>query len=141
MTTTALEDTKILRLPLVPQQLYFAAGLPPFVDARTYRLHVEEDAPAFLRMECIDTELAFVLIDPFAVSGQYRPEFSDKDIEELELQSADKPLVLAIVNLSRGVREATVNLAGPLLINPKNGKGKQVVLVNAAQYSVRQSLT
>src|SRR5579864_9396400 len=99
----------------VPKQLHFPGGLAPFVKARTYRLYVEVDSPPFLRMECTSTDLAFVLIDPYAINPDYRPEFSDSDVAEVELRPSDKPLILAIVNLSRGVKQATVNLAGPLL--------------------------
>jgi flagellar assembly factor FliW len=141
MNSTMMAPAPVIAVSTIPAQLHFSGGLAPFLEARTYRLFVEADAPPFLRMECVDKDLAFVLVDPFAVIPDYRPAFCEKDVAELGLKPSDKPLILAIVNLSRGIRHATLNVAGPLLINVADGRSKQVVLDNAAQYSVRHPLT
>lgn len=140
MTATDTPSNAVPKEATVPPLLHFAGGLPPFADAREFALVVEPDAPPFLRMECVNKDLAYVLIDPFALEKDYRPQFSDADFRAVGLGADGKPLVLAIVNFSRGMKEATANLAGPLLVNPATGKARQVVLENAATYSARHRL-
>ncbi len=125
---------------VLPTRVHFAGGLTPFATAKNFALRADTSVAPFLRLVCEDLELAFVLIDPFSLMEEYKPEFFETDIEELKLKPDDKPLVLSIVNLSRGVEQATANFAGPLLINPATGEGRQVVLVNAGRYSVRHRL-
>ena len=129
-----------VRAAVLPTSVQFAGGLAPFENAKHFALRPDASIAPFLRMNCNDADLSFVLIDPFSLLEEYKPEFFETDIEELKLKPEDKPLVLSIVNLSRGVDQATANLAGPLLINPVTGDGRQVVLVNANRYSVRQRL-
>ena len=41
---------------------------------------------------------------------------------------------------NRGIELASCNLVGPILLDPVTGKGKQVVLKNATNYSSRQPI-
>jgi len=126
--------------PQLPARLFLSDGIPPLKQACEFTLLVEEKAPPFLRMECVILNLCYVLIDPFLILPEYAPEFSDASCEEVGLSATDKPLVLAIVNFSRGVEHATANLVGPLLVHPHTGKAKQVILQNAGHYSARFKL-
>ncbi|MBU3914640.1 flagellar assembly protein FliW, partial [bacterium] len=48
-------------------------------------------------------------------------------------------LVFCIVTMSRDIQEVTVNLQGPLVINPKQKLGHQFVLVET-EYTTREKL-
>ncbi len=148
MAASAIEN-RIIRLVPKPERpvetglpvtLEIARGLPPFVDARQFVLVEEKDAPPFLRIRCLTMDLSYVLIDPFIVEQDYAPEFSDADLAELQIGPALNPQVLAIVNFSRGPGNVTLNLSGPLLVNPATWHAKQVVLENALKYSTRHPL-
>jgi len=125
---------------VLPSRLHLIGGLRPFTQAADFDLYVETDAPPFLRIEAVSVNLAYVLVEPMVVWSNYVPDFVATDLDEVGITPDQPPLVLAIVNLSKGPEQATANLAGPLLINPSTGKGKQVVLQNAMRYSCRQSL-
>lgn len=123
-----------------PQRLVLKDGLPPLKQACEFTLSAEDDAPPFLRIESVNLNLSYIVVDPFLLLPDYAPEFSDADCDEIGLSSADKPLVLSIVNFSQGAENATVNLIGPLLVHPQTGKAKQAVLMNAGSYSARHKL-
>jgi flagellar assembly factor FliW len=130
----------------LPSKVRLIGGLLPF-KAERFRLEQEKDAPPFLRLAAEDVELDFHVIEPFVVDPNYAPEVRDEDWVELGFKNeGEKPLVLCVVNLTRGVGEATINLAGPILINPQNGRGKQLALgkqiipLNAADYSPRRRI-
>jgi len=126
--------------PQLPERLHLKDGLAPLKQACEFTLRAEEDAPPFLRIECLTLDLSYVLIDPFLLMPEYAPEFSDADCEEIGLAASDKPLVLAIVNFSRGAEHATANLVGPLLVHPQTGKAKQVIVMNSGNFSARYKL-
>jgi len=124
----------------LPKRVFLKDGLPPLKQACEFLLSMEEQAPPFLRFDCVNLDLSYVLIDPFVILPEYAPEFSDADCAEIDLKSSDKPIVLAIVNFSRGVEQASANLVGPLLIHPVSGKAKQTILMNSNLYSSRFDL-
>jgi flagellar assembly factor FliW len=149
MTGTAMrhDEVKAQRklMPVTPEAslpvtLEIVGGLPPFVNAVRFALTEETNAPPFYRIRCTTMDLSYVVIDPFIPVPDYAPEFSDADLAELNITAEVNPIVLSIVNFSRGPGEVTLNLAGPLLINPKTGKSKQVVLENATKYSTKHNL-
>ncbi|MMZ71113.1 Flagellar assembly factor FliW [compost metagenome] len=56
------------------------------------------------------------------------------DREELEI--SDQVQVMAMVTIHEQVHKSTMNLLAPIVLNPKKGKGKQVVL-HQTGYSTR----
>jgi flagellar assembly factor FliW len=141
MSTATLTETETESAPpQLPTRLRFNDGLQPFADAKAFELCVVLDAPPFLRMECQTQDLAYILVDPFILVDNYRPDVPDQDLKEIGLANGEMPLVLAIVNIRHGVENATVNLAGPILVHPKTGQAKQTVLLNAAKYSCRHPI-
>ncbi|MCW8129562.1 MAG: flagellar assembly protein FliW [Planctomycetota bacterium] len=123
----------------LPQELHVVGGFYPFASER-FAVKPEEEAPPFLRLEAVDADLAFHVLDPFVVMENYAPELPEEEDQALDLQGPDETRLLAIVNLTRGAANATVNLAAPIVINTRTGRAKQVILHNAAQYEVRHRL-
>jgi flagellar assembly factor FliW len=126
--------------PQLPSRLVFVEGLPPFQEATVFSLNLVDDAPPFLRMECESMDLAYILVDPFILQPDYLPDVAESDFKAVGLKNGERPLLMAIVNLRRGVENATMNLAGPILIHPRTGRAKQTVLLNAPKFSCRHRL-
>jgi flagellar assembly factor FliW len=86
-----------------------------------------------------DPNLAFLVISPFEVVPEYQPDIPNEDVEFLGLKEPSDALIYNIVTLRRpGL--ATVNLKGPIILNHNTLIGKQVVIVNAADYALQHSL-
>ena len=115
-------------------------GLLGFEQIKDYILVVNpgEEPFAWLRVQD-NSALAFVVIDPFIVLPDYNPDIPAADVEFLGLKHADDALMLGIVTV-HGANQATVNLKGPLVINRHTHTGKQVIITNAAHYSVQHPL-
>jgi flagellar assembly factor FliW len=115
-------------------------GLLGFEQIKDYVLVVNpgEEPFAWLRVED-NIALAFVVIDPFVVLPEYKPDIPPADVEFLGLKCADDALLLGIVTV-HGASQATVNLKGPVVINRHTHTGKQVIIANATQYSVQHPL-
>lgn len=115
-------------------------GLLGFEQIKDYVLtsNPGEEPFAWLHVED-NSALAFVVIDPFVVLPGYHPDIPKVDVEFLELTDAKDALLLGIVTINDGA-QPTVNLKGPIVINRYTHTGKQVIIANAADYSVKHPL-
>ena len=116
------------------------AGLLGFEHMKDYLLIAKPGEAPFRWLQVKNNpSLAFVVIEPLYFMPDYQPDIPSADVELLGLASPDDAAVYVIVTVF-GPRRATVNLKGPVVINRNTGLGKQVVIANAAQYSVQHPL-
>jgi flagellar assembly factor FliW len=115
-------------------------GLLGFETNRDYVLtsNPEEEPFAWLHVEG-NSSLAFVVMDPFLAAPDYQPDIPQSDVDFLKLTRPEDALLLAIVTI-RENHPPTVNLKGPIVINRHTHTGKQVIIANAAAYSVQHQL-
>jgi flagellar assembly factor FliW len=108
----------------------FASGLPGFPEARRFvLLHNHLKAPFYCLHAVDDPSLAFVVTDPTALVPDYRPKNGASTLHELQASSPEDLQALVTLTIPPGrPREMTANLMSPLLINPEQGLGKQVVI-------------
>lgn len=118
-------------------QVRLPMGLLGFEQIKDYVLLANPvEAPfAWLQVED-NASLAFVVINPFLVAPDYQPDIPESDVEFLGLQEASDAILLNIVTI-QGPQRATINLKGPIVVNRHTRIGKQVILNNAANYSVQ----
>lgn len=122
---------QVLRLPL---------GLLGFEDTKDYVLVSNSGEEPFLWMQVVDNpSLAFLVLSPFTVFPDYRPDIMPEDTQFLQIGSPDDALILNVVTM-RGANHATLNLKGPIVLNRHTLVGKQVIPANAADYSVQHPL-
>lgn len=126
--TVAVSD---VRLPM---------GLLGFEQMKDYLLiaNPAEEPFGWLQIKG-ETSLAFVVINPFLIVPDYRPDIPQADVEFLGLNNSEDAMLLNIVTVHKA-DQATINLKGPIVINRNTGVGKQVVLANASDYSVQHPL-
>jgi flagellar assembly factor FliW len=98
-----------------------------------------DEAP-FLWLQMLDDpNLAFLVVAPSAVISDYYPNISPEEVEFLGLIDSQDTLVFNIVTL-RSSGTGTVNLKGPIIVNRNTLIGKQVVPLNAMDYSSQHPL-
>jgi flagellar assembly factor FliW len=116
------------------------AGLLGFEQMKNYLLIAKPAEAPFRWLQVKgNPSLAFVVIEPFLFLPDYQPDIPAADVDFLGLSSPADAAVYAIVTVA-GPHRATVNLKGPVVINRNTGLAKQVVIANAAKYSVQQPL-
>src|SRR5687768_8627486 len=127
-TQVSFQNETVIHLP---------SGLLGFEGVKRYTLSSVPGEEPFQRLRNPDDpSLAFVIVSPFEVLPAYAPDLPTEDVRFLRLESPEDALLLNIVTLRKGGR-ATVNLKGPVVINRFTLVGKQVVIANAAEYSVQ----
>jgi len=114
-------------------------GLPPELN-RFAITALSEGTPFFLLQSLQDDDIGFILLNPFALFPDYEFELPDQEAEILGCETPEQVAVFCIVNASRGLKNATVNLLAPVVFNTATGMARQVVL-NDKSYSTRQPLS
>jgi len=112
------------------QIIMFTPGLLGFSQYHRYVLieHIQESP--FMWLQCVDNpNLAFVVIDPAFIVPNYNPAQLPEVMKDLAADSPQDLKTLVILTIPPGKpEEMTANLMGPLVINLKNRRGKQIVL-------------
>ncbi|MCP4753690.1 MAG: flagellar assembly protein FliW [Proteobacteria bacterium] len=118
----------------------FPDGPLGFPDCTRFTFIDEERAAPFRMLQSLDNPaLAFVVVDPLIARSNFHFDVTLDDLKLVKAESTDNLLVFAIVTMSRNIHEVTLNLQGPLVINPKQKLGHQFVLVET-DYTTREKL-
>lgn len=106
----------------------FPEGLHGFERHQEYVLVPTKRAGFFWLQSAEEPGLAFLLVDPFQLQVGYEVDLGAGDQVFLDLQQPDDALVLTVVTLpSSKSGTMTTNLRGPLVLNVRTRKGRQVV--------------
>lgn len=118
--------------------LDFEEGIPGFEDVHRFGIINSEDPESLFRwIQAIETpNLAFALIDPFAVKKDYDFELKDEEARSLGIEDSTQIAVFAIVVIPEDTKKISMNLKAPIIINMVNKKAAQVVL-DTDEYTVR----
>lgn len=111
-------------------------GLLGFEQYKRFALLSTPAEDPFLWLQGLDEpKPAFLVISPFVVLPSYQPEIPEEDARFLGLEDQADGLIFNIVTV-RGPQHATVNLKGPILLNRRTLLAKQVIPLNAPDFSV-----
>lgn len=124
-----IDENLILTLP---------EGILGFEDCKRYIIldHFDKESPFKWFQSTDDPSLAFVITDPLLFVPEYRAKVSKEEIKNIKLADASKAVIVVIVNIKRDHSEITVNLQGPIVINPEKKLAKQII-IRESDYSVR----
>ncbi len=134
-----LNSTRFGLVDYVEQDVMtFADGLVGFPDFTQFVVICPKEGSQFRWLQSVeDSNLAFLTTVPFQYVADYSPVISSKTAKGLGLTEDNQPLVFVTVSIPRGRPEdMTLNLAGPIIVNPVTRWGRQVILENDS-YSIR----
>lgn len=112
------------------QVILLTPGLLGFARFQRYILIEHQAESPFLWLQSVDNpDLAFVVIEPGLIMPGYEPGNSDEVRQELAAETSEDIKTLVILTIPPGrPQEMTANLMGPVVINLKNRRGKQLVM-------------
>ena len=113
-------------------------GILGFEDCKRYIIldHVDKESPFKWFQSIDDPSLAFVITDPLIFVPDYKAKIHKEELKGIELSDAKTALIVVIVNIKRDHSEITINLQGPLVINPEKKLAKQAIM-RTDDYDVR----
>ena len=118
---------------------YLDDGLMGFPMSKRFLLFPYSEESSFFWLQSVDEpEIAFIVINPFEFFSDLNFAVSDEDSQSIGLLQGEDVEVFSLVNVPEGEPEAVrTNLAGPVIVNVRNRKGKQILV---GEYSPQQPL-
>ena len=114
------EEAEVIRFP---------QGLIGFPDMSRFFLYTQEEvAPLAWLHSLDDTNLAFLVVDPFTFFPEYEVRVKLPATLRRQMGESGDLRVLSIVTINAEFARSTVNLLGPLVINARTRNGWQVIL-------------
>ena len=80
-----------------------------------------------------------MVINPFSLDPDYAPTLAEEELSYLGVKNAEDLSYYVICVLKEDYLQNTVNLKCPLVINPENHKGMQVILESSG-YEYKHAL-
>lgn len=135
------ETTRFGEVDVLPEDIYvFPEGLLGFPDCTRYTFIDSDGTEPFRMMQSLDnSNLAFVIIEPAMVFPKYAFDITKEDLKYLKASAIEGLIVYAIVTMASDLKDVTVNLQGPLVVNNETRLGHQFVLVHT-DYTTREKL-
>lgn len=124
--------------------LTFENGIIGFEDMKRwtiiYDIEKGSDGPISWFQSLDFAGLALPIINPYSVTAKYEPIVEDELLKSLgEFKDEELVTFLTITIPSEDPSKTTANFRAPLLINPNNRKGVQII-VNNEDYPIKFSI-
>jgi len=134
-----IETTHFGQIEIIEENILdFEEGILGFEDVRRFGIINSEDPESpFSWIQAIEKpELAFALVNPFAIKKDYDFELNDQDASSLRIENPTQVAIFAIVVIPEDTKRISMNLKAPIIVNTKNRKAAQIIL-NSDKYMVR----
>lgn len=134
ITTRDFGDIEIKESDII----LFQEGIPGFEELTKYVMikNADEELPFHWLQSIENPQLAFIIINPFLFKKDYDFTIPKSVVDKLEIKGYEDVEIYSIVSIPEDFNKMTANLLAPLIINPKKGLGKQLVL-DGTQYHTR----
>lgn len=120
--------------------IVFHEGLIGMKDMKQFLLMEKEDFRPFSYLQSLqDSRLSLIVINPLLIRKNYVFKIQEDDFKAIDIRDTNDMSLLSIVVFSGDIKDMTVNLKAPLIINVHHKKGRQVILINE-NYRVNEPL-
>lgn len=110
------------------QLVTFPEGLLGFEKYTKFALIDSEYEPFIWLQSTEESNLAFLMIDPFLICSDYEADIDDSALRNIGVDSAEDIIIMTLVTIPKDGSAITANFLGPVVINKKNRKCLQVIL-------------
>lgn len=115
-------------------------GLLGFANMKKFTiLDLDQYYPFRWLQSLEDSALTFAVIDPTLFRPDYKIKINQSEVDSLELKDQKDAIVIVIVTLNAEPSLTSANLQGPIIINSKNRRAKQIVLPDG-EYSTKHCI-
>ncbi|MCM3079652.1 flagellar assembly protein FliW [Brevibacillus invocatus] len=122
-----------------PVAITFPDGILGFEELRHFAI-VENETSALCWLQSLEnSHIAFPIISPFLVHEEYAFELDDDALAKMDIKDLSDVMVYSIVTIPENIKEMTVNLRAPLLVNLNKCLGRQIVLRDE-RYPIKQEI-
>jgi flagellar assembly factor FliW len=104
-------------------------GLPGFDKLRTWVLEQSSPDAVFSLLRSVDSpEIGLYVAEPWELAPGYEPDLPDAEMAAIGAREPAEVAVLVVARIDVASRQAYLNLAAPIVINPGKGVARQMIL-------------
>ena len=123
--------------------IHFENGIMGFEEYKDFTLLYDSEAekkPFFFFFQCVtEKSLAFPVVNPLNVIKDYNPVVEDALLEPLGELKDEDIVLLVFATIPKDVKDASVNMKAPVIVNAANGKAIQVIL-EKGDYKIKHKI-
>ena len=123
--------------------IHFENGIMGFEEYKDFTLLYDSEAeekPFFSWLQCVtEKSLAFPVVNPLNVIKDYNPVVEDALLEPLGELKDEDIVLLVFATIPKDVKDASVNMKAPVIVNAANGKAIQVIL-EKGDYKIKHKI-
>lgn len=123
--------------------IHFDNGLPGFEEYKDFTVLYDidtEEKPFFSWLQAVDEKnLAFPIVNPFNIDENYNPTVDNQDLAGLGEMTPENTVVFLLATIPQDIKNASVNMKAPIIINIDNRKGMQIIVENS-EYEIKHKL-
>lgn len=123
--------------------IHFDNGVLGFEDYKDYTILYDiepEEEPFFSWLQSVEEpSLAFPIVNPFKVDKNYNPQINDGRLKTIGECEDEDLVVFFMATIPEDVKETSVNMKAPLIINSISRKGVQLI-VEGMEYEIKHKL-
>jgi flagellar assembly factor FliW len=126
-----IDEDRIIEMP---------DGMIGFAERRFILLSHDNNGRFFWFQSVDSPDLAFVVTDPKLFVPSYEVKLTPDEYEKLRLDpESAEVILLAVTTISPDPSDITINLQGPVVVNPAKMIAKQIVLENG-KFGIRHPI-
>jgi flagellar assembly factor FliW len=116
----------------------FDDGLYGFEGDRKFAIFQKSfDDVSFLYLQSVENIVpCFLVFEPWEMYPDYQPILSKEDLEICGDDNINNLIFLVIASVPSYIKDLSINIKSPVVLNPKTKKARQVILQNP-DYTVR----
>ena len=123
--------------------IHFESGIMGFDEYKDFTLLYDSEAekrPFFSWLQCVTEKgLAFPVVNPLNVIKDYDPVVEEALLEPLGELKDEDIVLLVFATIPKDIKETSVNMKAPIIVNAANGKAIQVIL-EKGNYSIKHKI-
>lgn len=120
--------------------IYVSQGIIGFPKSSRYViLEHAENCPIKWLQSLDEPKVAFAIADPLIFFPDYFLQVKKEDLAGLEVENIEDLVIYILLSLHCECADMSANLQGPLIINTKNRRARQIVLKDG-RYTTRHFL-
>lgn len=109
--------------------IHFVHGIPGFTELKRYILIDHDTEGVFRWLQAVDRpEVAFLLTNPMLFKEDYNVTVRHGELKALGAEDTTELVTFVMVCFDRKNRRMTLNLKGPVVLNPLKMRGVQLIL-------------
>ncbi len=134
-----IETNRFGRVNIDPSHIIrFEEGLLGFEQLKRYAIVLCEATEPIQWLQAVDDPtVSLPIVNPFLIKPDYELDVDDGELHSIGMPTVEDILIVNAMVLPEQIKNATINLSAPILVNLKTKQGRQIVMEYSQENAIR----